>query len=159
MSANASAINTKAVLFNYTANTSSTDVIKFLNEDLIMYLNSYEKFVHFYDAFTQDNVDGKYRDVPKAAEPVVFIPPPDGNVWAIKGEFANVTRKQAIAETWPTVAKQITAAIAASLNSAAKDKIVEVFPYEWTPAILAGKLFLILREHPLSLHMTLTPDS
>lgn len=144
MSANASAINTKAVVFNYTANTSSTDVIKFLNEDLIMYLNSYEKFVHFYDAFTQDNVDGKYRDVPKAAEPVVFIPPPDGNVWAIKGEFANITRKQAIAETWPTVAKQITAAIAASLNSAAKDKIVEVFPYEWTPAILAGKVSKVM---------------
>ncbi len=143
MSSNTS-VNSKALVFNYTANTSSTDVIKFINEDLVIYLNSYEKFVNFYDAFTQDQVTGKYCELPKAAEPVVFTPPPDGNVWTIKGEFANITRKQAIVETWPTVAKQITAAIAATLNSAAKDKILEVFPYEWTPAILAGKVSKVM---------------
>ena len=125
------AVNNKsALVFHYTANTSATDVIKFINEDLIIYLNSYEKLVHFTDAFTQDSASGKYQDVPKAAEPVVFNPSPDGNVWAIKGAFANATRKQAIAETWSTVAKQITATIAATLSSAAKDKILEVFPYE-----------------------------
>ncbi len=140
----ASAISNRSLMFNYSANTSSTDVIRYINEDLVIHLNSYEKFVHFYDAFTQDPQDGKYREVPKAAELTTFTPSPDANAWTIKGELQMIYRKQATAETWPTVAKQITAAIAATLNTAAKEKILEVFPYEWTPAILTGKVSKIM---------------
>ena len=64
MASNNNAVTSKASLvFNYTANTSPTDVIKYINEDLIIYLNTYEKFVHFTDAFTQDSASGKYCDV------------------------------------------------------------------------------------------------